>query len=53
MSKSKYNGVNPEDVFKEYGVDTARLLIMADVEPKSNRNWNSNSNCNKKCKSWH
>lgn len=45
MSKSKHNGVNPEDTFREYGTDTSRLLILADVAPRSHRNWNSNSKC--------
>lgn len=43
MSKSKHNGVDPEVMFNEYGVDTTRLLILADVSPTSHRNWNSNS----------
>ncbi|GJQ87681.1 hypothetical protein Trydic_g17499 [Trypoxylus dichotomus] len=43
MSKSKHNGVDPSDMFKQYGVDTTRLLIMADVAPTSHRNWNSNT----------
>lgn len=43
MSKSKYNGVDPNDMFNEYGVDTSRLLILADVAPTSHRNWNTNS----------
>lgn len=43
MSKSKHNGVDPNDMFIEYGVDTTRLLIMADVAPTSHRNWNSNT----------
>lgn len=43
MSKSKLNGVEPSDMFKEYGVDTTRLLILADVSPTSHRNWNSNT----------
>ncbi|XP_017777824.1 PREDICTED: probable leucine--tRNA ligase, mitochondrial [Nicrophorus vespilloides] len=43
MSKSKHNGVDPSDMFKEYGVDTTRLLILADVAPTSHRNWNSNT----------
>lgn len=43
MSKSKHNGVDPTDMFDLYGVDTTRLLILADVAPTSHRNWNSNS----------
>nr|XP_022909826.1 probable leucine--tRNA ligase, mitochondrial [Onthophagus taurus] len=43
MSKSKHNGVDPNEMFKNYGVDTTRLLIMADVAPTSHRNWNSNT----------
>lgn len=43
MSKSKQNGVDPSDMFKQYGVDTTRLLIMADVAPTSHRHWNSNT----------
>ncbi|XP_050294862.1 leucine--tRNA ligase, mitochondrial [Anthonomus grandis grandis] len=43
MSKSKCNGVAPEDMFMEYGIDTTRLLVMADVAPTSHRNWNSNT----------
>ncbi|CAG9833015.1 unnamed protein product [Diabrotica balteata] len=43
MSKSKYNGVDPEDMFREYGTDTTRLLVLADVAPTSHRNWNNNT----------
>ncbi|XP_053592881.1 leucine--tRNA ligase, mitochondrial isoform X1 [Microplitis demolitor] len=39
MSKSKYNGVDPMEMFKEYGSDTTRLIILADVAPTSSRNW--------------
>jgi leucyl-tRNA synthetase len=45
MSKSKYNGVDPETMLKDYGTDTTRLLILADVAPTSHRHWNSNSEC--------
>lgn len=43
MSKSKLNGVEPDDIFNEYGTDTARLIILADVAPTSHRNWSSAS----------
>nr|XP_023020582.1 probable leucine--tRNA ligase, mitochondrial [Leptinotarsa decemlineata] len=43
MSKSKHNGVDPQDMFTAYGTDTTRLLILADVAPTSHRNWNSNT----------
>lgn len=43
MSKSKQNGVEPENTISEYGVDTMRLLILSSVAPTSNRNWNSDS----------
>ncbi|ESO93051.1 hypothetical protein LOTGIDRAFT_216293 [Lottia gigantea] len=39
MSKSKYNGVDPQDVIKEYGVDPTRLCILSSVSPMSNRYW--------------
>lgn len=43
MSKSKMNGVDPGDMFREYGTDTTRLIILADVAPTSHRNWSSSS----------
>ncbi|XP_059613088.1 leucine--tRNA ligase, mitochondrial [Phlebotomus argentipes] len=39
MSKSKLNGVDPEDVIEELGVDATRLVILGDVAPFSHRNW--------------
>lgn len=45
MSKSKHNGVDPEAMMKDYGIDTTRLLILADVAPTSNRHWSSRSKC--------
>ncbi|XP_014674177.1 PREDICTED: probable leucine--tRNA ligase, mitochondrial [Priapulus caudatus] len=39
MSKSKRNGVEPRDVLAEYGVDSTRLIVLADVPPKSHRRW--------------
>ena len=43
MSKSKYNGVDPSQMFSEYSVDTIRLIILADVAPTSQRNWSKDS----------
>ncbi|XP_043279045.1 probable leucine--tRNA ligase, mitochondrial isoform X2 [Venturia canescens] len=43
MSKSKFNGVDPLEMFKEYGADTTRLIILADVAPTSNRHWSSDT----------
>ncbi|XP_063395151.1 leucine--tRNA ligase, mitochondrial isoform X1 [Cydia fagiglandana] len=39
MSKSKYNGENPERLLSTYGCDTTRLLILADVPPATSRHW--------------
>ncbi|XP_026731314.1 probable leucine--tRNA ligase, mitochondrial [Trichoplusia ni] len=39
MSKSKYNGENPERLLSTYGCDTTRLLILADVPPATPRRW--------------
>ena len=41
MSKSKHNGVDPEDLFVEFGADMTRLCILSNVAPKSERNWNN------------
>ncbi|XP_055913917.1 leucine--tRNA ligase, mitochondrial [Eupeodes corollae] len=41
MSKSKFNGVDPSDMINEYGTDTTRLIILADVAPTSHRNWST------------
>lgn len=43
MSKSKHNGVDPLKLLNKYGIDTTRLLILADVAPTSTRNWSENS----------
>lgn len=39
MSKSKYNGENPERLLSTYGCDTTRLMILADVPPATARHW--------------
>ncbi|KAG7242229.1 hypothetical protein INR49_024275 [Caranx melampygus] len=34
MSKSKHNGLDPQDVVKQYGVDTVRLYILYAAPPE-------------------
>ncbi|XP_034191466.2 leucyl-tRNA synthetase, mitochondrial [Osmia lignaria lignaria] len=43
MSKSKHNGVDPLELLNKYGVDTTRLLILADVAPTSDRHWSDDT----------
>lgn len=43
MSKSKGNGVDPVDLILEYSCDTIRLIMLADVAPKTPRNWSKDS----------
>jgi len=45
MSKSKLNGVEPEEVLEELGCDATRLLLLADVAPTSHRKWSKDSEC--------
>ncbi|WP_375514397.1 leucine--tRNA ligase [uncultured Nostoc sp.] len=40
MSKSKGNGVAPEDVIAKYGVDTARMFILFKAPPEKDLEWN-------------
>lgn len=39
MSKSKGNGVAPEDVIGKYGVDTARMFILFKAPPEKDLEW--------------
>ena len=39
MSKSKLNGIDPEDVISKYGIDFTRLFILSYVNPRSERNF--------------
>tara|TARA_B100001093_G_scaffold512254_1_gene581761 strand:- start:1901 stop:4486 length:2586 start_codon:yes stop_codon:yes gene_type:complete len=39
MSKSKKNVVDPEDIIKEYGADTARLFMLSDSPPERDIKW--------------
>ncbi|CAL8135421.1 unnamed protein product [Orchesella dallaii] len=43
MSKSKHNGIDPEGVLQEYGVDMTRLLSVAEAAPTSPRHWPPNN----------
>lgn len=46
MSKSKFNGTDPNAVIQEFGIDATRLLSMADVAPTSPRKWDYGSKIN-------
>ena len=39
MSKSKGNTVDPDEIFKDYGADTARLFIISDSPPARDFDW--------------
>lgn len=39
MSKSKYNGVAPEDVIAKYGTDTVRMFILFKAPPEKDLEW--------------
>jgi leucyl-tRNA synthetase len=39
MSKSKYNGVDPEHVLAKYGADTARMFILFKAPPEKDLEW--------------
>jgi leucyl-tRNA synthetase len=40
MSKSKNNGVDPQDLIDRYGADTARLFTMFAAPPEATLEWN-------------
>ncbi|MBK8189261.1 MAG: leucine--tRNA ligase [Vampirovibrionales bacterium] len=39
MSKSKGNIVDPDDILREYGADTARFFILSDSPPQADFDW--------------
>jgi leucyl-tRNA synthetase len=39
MSKSRKNGVDPQDLVERYGADTARLFTMSNVPPEHTFEW--------------
>ena len=40
MSKSKSNGVDPQDIIEKFGADTARLYTMFTSPPEATLEWN-------------
>ncbi len=40
MSKSKNNGVDPQQVIERFGADTARLFVMFAAPPEQTMEWN-------------
>ena len=43
MSKSKNNGVDPQDLIDRYGADTARLYTMFTAPPEATLEWNDSA----------
>ncbi|XP_036287950.1 probable leucine--tRNA ligase, mitochondrial [Pipistrellus kuhlii] len=39
MSKSKHNGVDPEEVVRQYGIDTVRLYLLFAAPPEKDILW--------------
>uniref|UniRef100_A0A4W3I615 leucine--tRNA ligase n=1 Tax=Callorhinchus milii TaxID=7868 RepID=A0A4W3I615_CALMI len=39
MSKSKHNGLDPEEVAQQYGIDTARLYVLYAAPPEQDILW--------------
>ncbi len=39
MSKSKNNGIDPQDIIDQYGADTVRLFIMFAAPPEQSLEW--------------
>tara|TARA_Y100001978_G_scaffold66543_2_gene59698 strand:+ start:197 stop:2770 length:2574 start_codon:yes stop_codon:yes gene_type:complete len=39
MSKSKYNGIDPQIVIDKYGADTARMFILFKAPPEKDLEW--------------
>jgi leucyl-tRNA synthetase len=39
MSKSKYNGVDPQQVLAKYGADTARMFVLFQAPPEKDLAW--------------
>ena len=46
MSKSKNNGLDPQEVVQQYGVDTVRLYILYAAPPEQDILWNVKSERN-------
>jgi leucyl-tRNA synthetase len=43
MSKSKYNGVDPQEVLAKYGADTARMFVLFQAPPEKDLVWEDTS----------
>jgi len=43
MSKSKNNGVDPQDLIEKFGADTARLYTMFTAPPEATLEWNDDA----------
>ncbi|XP_062980222.1 leucine--tRNA ligase, mitochondrial [Elgaria multicarinata webbii] len=41
MSKSKHNGIEPEEIVQKYGIDTTRLYILFSAPPEQDILWDA------------
>ena len=41
MSKSKFNGVDPEEIIEQFGADTTRLFMLFKAPPESVLEWDA------------
>ncbi|RXN25769.1 putative leucine--tRNA mitochondrial [Labeo rohita] len=44
MSKSKHNGLDPQEVVQQYGIDTMRLYLLYAAPPEQDILWDVKSN---------
>lgn len=49
MSKSKHNGLDPQEVVQQYGIDTVRLYVLYAAPPEQDILWDVKSELHAPC----